>query len=97
MIGMNNKMKIEPSTRKDKKLMAVFDDGEVVHFGAKGYSDYTIHKDPKRKERYLARHRVNENWSDLRSPGALSRYILWEKPDIDSAIRNYKKMIRLSK
>ena len=36
---------IKPSSRKDKKLVAIFENGTKVKFGAKGYSDYTIHKD----------------------------------------------------
>ena len=49
------KVIIKPSTQKDKKLMAIFYDGEkkvkTTHFGAKGMSDFTIHKDKERKER----------------------------------------------
>jgi len=42
--------------------MAIFknEKGKVVkttHFGAAGMSDYTKHKDPERKQRYLNRHR----------------------------------------
>ena len=39
-----------------KKFNAVFADGSSVKFGQKGYSDYTIHKDPLRMARYVARH-----------------------------------------
>lgn len=39
-----------------KKFKAVFADGSSVKFGQKGYSDYTIHKDPLRMARYVARH-----------------------------------------
>jgi hypothetical protein len=49
---------IRPSWRKSKKYVASFSD---THFGAKGMSDYTIHKDAARKARYLARHAVGEN------------------------------------
>jgi hypothetical protein len=48
---------IKPSTKPDKKYMAIIDDKKTVHFGAAGMSDYTKHKDKERKERYLARHR----------------------------------------
>jgi hypothetical protein len=44
------------------KFMAVFPNRESVRFGLKGFSDYTIHKDKKRMERYLGRHRKRENW-----------------------------------
>ena len=43
---------IKKSTRKDKKFMAIFGpDGKKVHFGAKGYEDYTIHHDDIRRGR----------------------------------------------
>ena len=40
---------IKNSSRKDKKYMLVIPDGKKIHFGANGMSDYTIHKDDKRK------------------------------------------------
>ena len=45
---------------RDKKLKAVFRDKEgkkikTTHFGAKGMSDFTKHKDPKRRKNYLER------------------------------------------
>jgi len=78
-----------------KKYTAVFDDGKRVSFGAKGYSDYTKHHDTERKSRYLQRHRSRERWSDLRSPGALSRYLLWNKKSLRASLADYRK--RLSK
>ena len=77
------------------KYVAVFDDGKEVKFGAKGYSDYTIHKDPERKERYLDRHRKNENWNDFQSPGSLSRYLLWNLPTLKASIQDFKKRFDL--
>lgn len=49
-------------------------------------SNYTIHKDPLRRARYLSRHRSRENWNNPRSAGALSRWILWG--DSTSITRN---------
>lgn len=43
------------SRRKNKKYMVVYQ-GKKIHFGAKGYSDYTIHKDKERREKYRKRH-----------------------------------------
>jgi len=40
---------IKKSSRKNKKYMLVTPDSKKIHFGANGYSDYTIHKDDKRK------------------------------------------------
>ncbi len=88
-------VQILKSTRKQKKFMAVFTDckddtKKITHFGASGYSDYTIHKNKERKQRYLNRHRKNENWEDPFSAGALSRWILWNKTGLRSSISDYK-------
>jgi hypothetical protein len=40
---------IKNSTRKDKKYMLITPDNKKIHFGAKGYSDFLINKDDKRK------------------------------------------------
>ena len=47
---------LKKSTRAGKKYMVSYQ-GRIVHFGAAGMSDYTIHKDPDRRARYRARHR----------------------------------------
>lgn len=81
---------LKKSTRKDKKYMAIMSDGYKVHFGAKGYSDYTKNKDEERKKAYIARHRVNEDWdrSGLQTPGFWSRYLLWNKKTIRASIKD---------
>ena len=78
------------------KYMAIFDNPyQVVRFGAKGYQDFTEHRDPNRKMLYLKRHHARENWNDPRSAGALSRWILWNKPDIDDAIEDYVERFKM--
>ena len=49
---------ITPSKKSDKKFDASIDGKKTVSFGAKGYSDFTQHKDPARKQRYLNRHKT---------------------------------------
>ena len=56
----NEKYILKPSTRKNKKYMIMPNNSSPVHFGAKGMSDFTIHKDEKRKQRYINRHKKNE-------------------------------------
>ena len=36
------------SPNPKKKFRVVFEDGTHTDFGASGYSDYTLHKDPER-------------------------------------------------
>ena len=88
-------VKIVKSPRAEKKFMAVFSDGSKTHFGAAGMSDYTKHKDSKRKERYMNRHKKRENWNNPKSPGALSRWVLWNKPSLKESISSYKRKFNL--
>ena len=93
------KVDIKKSTNADKKLMAIFYEGDkkikTVHFGSAGMSDYTKHNDDERKKRYIERHKVNENWADYKSAGSLSRYILWNKPTLTASINDYKSKFKL--
>jgi len=94
-------VRIEESPNKEKKMVAYFFDDEgkkvkTTHFGARGMSDYTQHKDPKRMKRYLARHgKMGEDWKDPTTAGALSRWILWGKPSLRESFNDYKKRFRL--
>lgn len=95
-------IKITKSDKPDKKMMAVFknlktDRENTTHFGSKGMSDFTKHKDPERKERYIKRHKVNEDWNKPTSAGALSRWILWNKPTLSASIKNYKEKFNFVK
>ena len=74
-------LSITASEKPEKKLKAVFETEsgrtKTIHFGAKGMDDYTITKDKEQRDRYLQRHRANEQWSKPDSAGALSRWVLW--------------------
>ena len=87
---------IKPSTRSGKKMMATFKHTttgrtKTTHFGASRYQDFRQHKDPQRKQRYINRHRKRENWKDPMTAGALSLYILWNKPTLKASVADYKK------
>jgi len=88
-------IKIVPSERKDKKYDAHFSDGKVVPFGARGYSDFILHKDRERMHRYEQRHKSRENWNDPQTPGALSKWILWNKPSFRDSVADYKRRFNL--
>ena len=83
---------IRPSKKKDKKFDAVIDKKKVVSFGAQGMSDYTKHKDKERKQRYISRHKKNENWNDPKTAGFYAKHVLWNKPTIGESIRDMNKM-----
>lgn len=95
-------IEIKKSTNPKKKLMAIFYDDnkkkvKTIHFGSAGMSDFTIHKDKERKERYLSRHKKRENWTIPMTAGSLSRWILWDKPDLTKSINSYMKRFKLKK
>ena len=46
-----------PANDGKHKYYIITDTGKKLLFGAYGYSDYTIHKDEKRKQRYISRHK----------------------------------------
>lgn len=89
-------IEIKPSTRKDKKLMAVFEDA-ITHFGAAGYSDYTQHKDKERRNRYIARHAKDLDTKDPTRAGYLSMFVLWNKPTLEASIDDYKRRLKNNK
>ena len=82
---------MKKSTRPEKKFMVIINkDGKhkTIHFGAKNMSDFTIHKDVKRRENYIKRHRKNENFDDYMTAGFYAKNILWNKETIQESIRD---------
>ena len=54
----------------------------------------TQHINEDRKNRYIDRHKKNENWNDPTTAGFLSRWILWNKPTITESIRDTKRRFK---
>jgi len=69
-------MIIKPSTRKDKRFMATFNNGKTIHFGLRGGQTYIDHGDKIKRENYINRHKKNEDWTKVNA-GSLSRFLLW--------------------
>jgi hypothetical protein len=90
---------IKKSHKKEKKWDAVFEKSgkeKIIPFGQKGYSDYTKHKNKTRKARYLKRHSgMGEHWQKPDTPGALSKWILWNKPTFKASLADFKKRFDL--
>ena len=92
---------IRRSHKKEKKFDAVFlkpnGKEKVVPFGARGMSDFTKHKDTRRKKLYLKRHSgMGEHWNIPDTPGALSRWVLWNKPSFDASKKDFIKRFKLN-
>jgi hypothetical protein len=70
------------SKAKGKKYYVIYNDTRI-NFGAKNMSDYTIHKDPARRQRYLARHMKIKNkagqlvYKLKESPSYWAMNLLW--------------------
>lgn len=90
---------IRRSHRPEKKYDAVFEkDGreKIVSFGAAGMSNYTKHKNATRRMRYIRRHTgKGERWGAPDTPGALSRWILWNKPSFRESVADFKRRFNL--
>ena len=78
-----------------KKKYDAYIEGKKVSFGATGYSDFTQHKNEERKKNYIARHKPNQNWNDLTTAGAWSRWLTWEKKTIPEAIKNMERKFNI--
>jgi hypothetical protein len=88
-------IELRKSNNAKHKFMARFPDGTIVRFGAKGYSDYTIHKDKERMKRYMIRHQKRENWgrSGAKTAGFWSRWLLWSEPDFKRAVKKTQRVL----
>lgn len=87
-------MKVEKSNRKDKRFVAIFDNGKKIHFGLDGGATYIDHSDKKKRKNYIARHSVNEKqfYKDPYRPATLSRFVLWgDATNLNQAIKDYEK------
>ena len=98
-----NTVIITPSKNKLKKFDATSNGTTTISLGDKKYEDYTIHKDDVRQRLYIIRHRKAERWDDPTTPGALSRWLLWNKTTLQSSVddmnqrfRNYRFILRLN-
>ena len=80
-VELNKPRKIPGVTPAGKKKTAYVRDPEtkkvvIRHFGDASMSDYTKHKDPKRRANFHSRHNCAEK-TDKTSPGYLSCKYLW--------------------
>ena len=87
---------ITKSKKPDKKYDARIDGTKTVSFGQKGASDFTKHKNTDRKERYIDRHKKNEDWnkSGAKAAGFYSKHVLWNKPTLKESIDDINKRFK---
>jgi hypothetical protein len=87
-------VEISSSNKKGKKYKAIIDNKKTIHFGSQGASDFTLNKDETRKQRYIERHRKNENWSDPTTAGFYAKHILWNKPTVQASIQDTNRRFK---
>ena len=69
---------------------------KTVQFGARGYQDYTQHKDKSRRDNYRSRHR-KDKIKDPTKAGFWSWHVLWgDSTDIKKNLASAKKKFRLN-
>ena len=68
-------LKISP--REHKRFMITFSNPKkTIHFGQLGGSTYVDHKDKTKRNNYLKRHQVRDDWDHVNA-GSLSAFVLW--------------------
>lgn len=79
------------SDKPEKKFFIITNEGKRIYFGDSKYDQYTEgHLDIRRRNRYLNRHKKNENWNNPNSAGYWSAKFLWLYPTYKEAYLNIK-------
>ena len=97
---------LRKSKRENKKYVVRFEN-KSTHFGDDRYKDYVLMNtksskwyEPSKEQRektranYRRRH-AKDDLTDPTSAGALSYYLLWNKPSLKASIRDYEKRFKL--
>ena len=81
---------LQTSSRASKKFVIITPQDKKIHFGQRGASDMTIHKNEARKQNYINRHSVNEDWTKkgIETAGFFSRWLLWNKQSLEESIKD---------
>lgn len=90
------------ASKDNKRLIAVFelDNGKTktVKFGMHGSAGTFYDTGNKVKQAaYIARHKVRENFNDIMTAGALSRWVLWEDTNLSKIKTLLKTKFKLNK
>ena len=94
-IELTSIKKLKDDKKKYEAFFLVNGKKKTQKFGAEGMSDYTIHKDINRRNRYISRHLNDLNTNDPTRAGYLSMFILWNKPSFNTSVKDYKTRLSL--
>ena len=86
---------LQDGTAKGKRYKAIFYDEngdkiKTTQFGSSSHENFTIHRDKQRRELYRKRHH-KDKIDEPYSAGALSWYLLWNKPTFKQSIKDYEE------
>jgi hypothetical protein len=85
------------SDKPTKKYYIITNENKKVYFGQAGASDFTIHKDEARKQRYINRHKKNESkfWNDKDTASFWALHLLWNKSTIKDSYEDIKRKFNI--
>ena len=85
-----------PANDGKHKYYIITQSGKKIKFGAYGMSDYTLHKDEARKQRYINRHKKIESkfWHDPDTASYWALKYLWSYPTKEEAYQHIKKELK---
>lgn len=95
------KLIIKDNPLKGKRLKAeIYLKGKkkplIRRFGAKTGYTFFDGGDDNRRDAYIARHsKLNEDWGNITTPAALSRYVLWEKQGNQAVEKLLNRMFKI--
>ncbi len=88
--GDKNLYILKKSNRKGKRFEIIMDD-HSHHFASDVGKTFIDHKDEKKKDAWIQRHKGDKNYNSKHSGIYHSRKLLWSKPTLKEAIKDYEK------
>ena len=80
---------IKKSDKYPENYDAVMDNKRQYRLGPLATVISTKHKDEESKERYIARHKPNQDWKDYMT----ASFTLWNKPAVEASINDISKKL----
>ena len=95
-------VKNNPNAPKDKKRLIAFflmDNGKTIKrkFGSAVGFTYFDGATEQKRNAYIARHKVRENWNDIMSAGALAKEVLWTDKNRSKIEKNINRKFGIKK
>lgn len=87
-----------PNPKKKFKIVLIYDDNKTktLHIGQSGADDFTKTGDEEAKKRYIARHKLREDWTDITTRAFWSRWLTWNKRTLKQSVADISKRFNLN-